>query len=153
MINDADIGWLAGIFDGEGCIALQIMSGGRVSLSLTVLTTSMPLALKLDALLTKLDAKPLSWKIDTVKSRPTRKPFARIRLTDMNKVLKVLTAVRPYLTCKASEADIMIYYISERLKFDKTWSSDDQLKELQIYTERKLKSLKRTTMHVQAAKL
>jgi hypothetical protein len=141
-MQDADKGWIAGILDGEGCIGMQVRKDGRASVSLTVNTTSLPMAKKLADLWEELGAAPLSWGVRTVRDRPTRRPFVTIRITDMDKVRRVLAACRDHLTVKAAEADVMISYIDERQKSSKTWTGDNGLRDLHLRTSATLKSCK-----------
>jgi hypothetical protein len=142
-MNEADIGWLAGILDGEGYIGIQSRKDGRASVFLVVNTTSALIADKMKSVLIGLGAEASPTPVRTVKSRPTRRPFVQVRLTSMDKITRVLTACRPHLTSKAAEADVMLYYISTRQEHSATWHRSDVLRALCSDTDEKLKALKR----------
>lgn len=123
-INDIQIGWIAGIIDGEGCIdfqqskskyyttdrqGLDVYYYPRVRISMTHPQT----LIHLQELLTKLNVgHHISWK------NPTEKKWKKgwsISITGLKRVQRFLGYLTPYLVTKKSEAEQMIDFINLRL--------------------------------------
>lgn len=96
-----NLAWLAGIIDGEGCIALytnhgytypdlQIGSTSRVIIEKIILTTN------------------TSWERVYIKTLPSGKQFYNWRLHGWEPICEVLRSLLPYLSAKQEQAILVI---------------------------------------------
>jgi hypothetical protein len=104
VLTDGELGWIAGIIDGEG--SLGVTTSGPVRFRLRVVMTDKPAIDRLQQLLS-----------GTIRVEPQRPP-RRIswcwycRQRDLR---TVLMAIRPYLVVKRFEADAVLAYLATPL--------------------------------------
>lgn len=101
MTTDVDIAYLAGLVDGEGCLAVRTRIDGYINVSLEVVGT---------------DRRPLDWAAErfggTVghlqERRPNRRQPYHWRITKVAHLAEVARLIRPYLKVKRAEASLLV---------------------------------------------
>lgn len=116
--TEAEIGWLAGIIDGEGHIGISMQNRSvsqSVSVDLQIVNTDFALIDKVVTIMHKLDANPHIR--DRVHAKAT---WSTNRIVSMRKfahVKRVLDAVLPHLTgLKREKAEMVLALIESRMK-------------------------------------
>ena len=119
-LNQFEIAWLAGIFDGEGSVGFHRDNrrGDTYSLCLHITNTSIELLTKclniifsLTGEFRKLYKKPI---YDT--QLKTNLDVYTIDIRKQEPILKVFKAIEPYLTCKRERVRFAIQILEKRLK-------------------------------------
>ncbi len=114
--NLADIAWLAGIVDGEGCLRAKFNSHDRtiptIWLELRIGNTSMSLLEKCQRIIQDLCHK----KHNLNKHCRTENLHVMwsIEVTKQNYLLTVIEAILPHLTSKRAQAEAMLVYLRSR---------------------------------------
>lgn len=115
--TEAEIGWLAGIIDGEGRIgiAMQNRSASRsVSVDLQVVNTDFALIEKVVSIMRKLSVNPHIR--DRIHAKATCNTNRIVSLRKFAHVKRVLDAVLPHLTgMKSEKAKIVLALIESRM--------------------------------------
>ncbi len=137
-----DIGWLAGITDGEGCISLQkrkchngIHSQRRKSFDLIpdilIVNTNWLVIEHADQLLKEIKIGHYIYSIKTVQDK---KPRWSIRISGLFRCKAFLVEIGPYLIGKKQEAEILHRYIISRLSYPNkvTPYSEDEKKTYEV---------------------
>jgi len=131
-INQAEIGWLAGIIDGEGSIAMNVRKkelrgwqGYGIDVCLTVTNSDAAIIDKCEALLGKMGLTPLVYQ---VKNAPLYRAdgrryqnvitrILRLSLSRMADILRCLIILQPHLTGqKRARANLLCRFLERRLK-------------------------------------
>jgi hypothetical protein len=111
VVRDTDIAWLAGVFDGEGCVRVQRSKrrGGRCvfSIVLTLANTSTDLV---DRYLTILRGLGLTPNVDLA-TKYTKRPIFYVKVARKNEALALARSLAPYATSKRSELRMAILYL------------------------------------------
>ena len=114
MASEAEIGWLAGIIDGEGCIYGHFANrhrnstGGNMAIEIRVESTSIAMIGKVALLCKDIG---VHCTIDSNRrQKGSTKESHRVNITRRDEVLKFLRVVRDYLVVKQSEADVTIAF-------------------------------------------
>lgn len=120
----AELGWLAGIIDGEGCISAYLGSG-KVKFEITIDTVSP----KMEKHIRKIYRSHDIWHTEYVKTNPGgTRPVLRVRVAKKLGVIKLLELVLPFLVNKKQEAKTLIDWY--RNNDHKDTSIIDELKRL-----------------------
>jgi hypothetical protein len=118
MITDGELGWLAGIIDGEGSVRLYRKPRGIshvVVLSVRVTNTMPAIIDSTVRIMRGLIDNPNDVHVYQL-TPSNRKICWSVEITKRSAVLSVLTAVLPYLFGKRIEAELLIEWCRERLK-------------------------------------
>ena len=122
--TEAEIGWLAGIIDGEGHIGISMQNKSvsrSVSVDLQIVNTDFALIDKVVSILRKLDVNPHIR--DRIHIKATWSSNRIVALRKFAHVKRVLDAVLPHLTgMKREKALIVLALIESRMtktRFDK----------------------------------
>jgi len=116
-----EIGWLAGIVDGEGYLGFQVYKTRRkhqsISTELSVTNTDEQIILKAQKIMLKIGVNPYinnsSYKM---KNKPTHKNVWKLVVHRLNTVSKVLEVIIPYMTgAKQERAILVLEYCKSRL--------------------------------------
>jgi hypothetical protein len=109
MLTEGQIGWLAGIIDGEGTIAFYLTHGGRsVTMKLAMGVTSKRMRDQFVDYCTSITGQRVGTTVAPAKlNKKTRYDAA---ISPRIGMLDVLTTVLPYLTTKRAEAELAIDY-------------------------------------------
>lgn len=126
-----EIGWLAGIIDGEGYLGFQVENdrrGGRKSFgirpSLHISNTDEEIVLRSQAICRKLGINP--YIRATKANTHIRKDQYRLQIHSMSTLDTLLRAVRDNLTgLKQMRADLMLEFIESRKQAQWTWIKPD----------------------------
>ena len=111
-MEQKDLGYLAGIIDGEGSISINCLTrlnntkNYRAYVSVT--NTNNELLLVCKALLEELAEKPLSVQLIDQRGR---RPVYRLREQSKRGVHKILLAVLPYLVAKKKQAEEVLNFL------------------------------------------
>lgn len=117
MLNDRDIGWLAGILDGEGCLQVilsnrskQYKTGCSIAAEVRIEATSITM---FDKVRRVLDALGVQYKFGNSPLRKmSTRPIYRLSVYRIEEVMKLLGIVRDSLTVKQAEADTIIAWFN-----------------------------------------
>jgi hypothetical protein len=117
MATDLDIAWLAGVFDGEGCIGLypRIIHGKRSGWDyfVVIANADAPLIRKAAEIVTHLTGKRPYIRSDMTR-RGNRRVCYAITVQSRPRIIAWLEAMRPYLVAKGEQADIMLIALKAR---------------------------------------
>lgn len=109
-----DLGWMAGLMDGEGCISLyQRNRYGKGWDYFVQISNTNPAIIKksVDIIVSVTGSMPYV-RLDRI--RGNRRPGFCIVLNRKDQIVSFLSAIRPYLTGKAAEADVLLYAIQHK---------------------------------------
>ncbi|MBU3905379.1 MAG: hypothetical protein KJ906_04505 [Nanoarchaeota archaeon] len=110
-INEADIGWLAGILDGEGTVALQVQGKEKRPKLVSFYNTDKTVMEKVIKILKDLD---ISYKcFSRFMNKEAKKPIITIRVSRIKHMKKLLEILLPHLTCKKENAIKILKYKSK----------------------------------------
>ena len=113
-----ELGWLAGIVDGEGTIGLYRQHKGvnyRFAVTLIIPSTDPAIILKARRILWEI-VEDDTVRVMNVKARLAHhKPQWRINVTTRLGLYKVLDAILPYLSGKAPKAELVKQWCQQRL--------------------------------------
>lgn len=122
--TEAEIGWLAGIIDGEGHVGISMQNKSvsrSVSVDLQIVNTDFALIEKVVSIMRKLDVNPHIR--DRIHAKATWNSNRIVSLRKFAHVKRVLDAVLPHLTgMKREKAQIVLALIESRMtktRFDK----------------------------------
>jgi hypothetical protein len=114
MASDLDIGWLAGILDGEGSLGVYWANkakghktGGNIYAEVRIEATSFAMLSKVARILDDLSIVHRMWVPPRLAQNATRSSY-RLAIYRSTDVIKCLNIVRPALAVKAAEADAII---------------------------------------------
>lgn len=116
-----EIGWLAGIIDGEGYLGFQVYKTRNrhqsISTELSVTNTDEQIIIKAQKIMLKIGVNPyINMSSYKMKNNPTHKNTWKIVVHRLSTVLKVLEVVNPYLTgAKQDRAILVLEYCKSRL--------------------------------------
>lgn len=120
-----ELGYLAGIMDGEGCIAIQQqkLAGGRTGYGVNVKFTNTDTNIieKIQSIILKLGVNPLI-RIRGNEDNPNWKPWFEVYLTKSQNIQVVLNAILPYLTGKRARAILMLRYIEKQVSREEAFT-------------------------------
>lgn len=107
--------WMAGIIDGEGCIHFRMRSKKekrklKLTLRIEIGSASPYMIKRISEIWTKMN-----FSFQYVFQKTYKQDYMRIIVSSLRGCQKVLAAVRPFLTAKAEEADLVLNYIAWRL--------------------------------------
>lgn len=125
-INEADIAWLAGFWDGEGTIGLRLNKShpktkhGLITPYVQVANTSKPALERVDEILISIG---VGHHIQSLKLHPrpgaiSRLPQWRITVAGYQRVSAFIMHVSPYLTVKQPAAQVVKRFIELRASKD-----------------------------------
>lgn len=116
--TDAEIGWLAGIIDGEGHIGIAMQNKSvsqSVTVDLQIVNTDFELIDKVVAIMRKLNVNPHIR--DRVHQKATWSTNRIVSLRKFAHVKRILDAVKDHLTgLKREKADMILALIESRMK-------------------------------------
>lgn len=111
MLNDINLGWLAGILDGEGSIYISTrLAKQNFGAGISFTNSSLPLMEKVEDILRDLGVEV---KIGTDKAAIRRKSY-KIYVTTVEGIGITLAALLPQLTSKKRQAVLMLEFVSGR---------------------------------------
>jgi hypothetical protein len=122
MSTIASIAYLAGVFDGEGCVHVQrsprktrSSSFTVYSLHLTIANTSTPLVIRCVSIMEELGVSPIVER----ETKYTKKPIHYIKVQKKRDALVLAKAILPYSQCKRTELELAILYLERACTTDK----------------------------------
>lgn len=118
----AKLSWLAGITDGEGCIALMVFpqkkrGGIRFQARITIANTDMGIIERVISILSELEIKSHIQKQQCMsKNKKTKKIINLVHVSSMENISKFLKKVSPYLASvdKINRGRILLRLIEQR---------------------------------------
>jgi hypothetical protein len=135
MNIDTDIAWLAGVFDGEGCVYVlnARRPSGRVvsSLMLIMTNTSAPLVEKYIATLDKIGIRP-NVNIDT---KQGTRPLYFVKVSRKRDMLMMAKTIVGYTTAKRAELGMAIWYLERACKVRQYVATEDDKAVLQAISD------------------
>lgn len=115
--TQADIGWLAGIIDGEGHIGLSLQNKARsrsVKFDLQIVNTDSGLIDKVVRIMRELDVNPLLR--ERIHIKKTHNTNTIITVGRMAQIKRILIATKEHLTgIKREKADMILALIESRI--------------------------------------
>lgn len=116
MVSETDKAWMAGVFDGEGCVGLypRILKGKRSGWDYFVaISNSDPLLInRLAEIVTEFTGKKPYIRTD--KRRGKRRICFAVVVYTKRYIAAFLKGIRPYLVCKGQQADVMLMAVNAR---------------------------------------
>lgn len=106
MLTDLDLGWLAGIIDGEGSLNVYVGKSGSIAVEVRVEACSLTM---MDGIRRCYDAAAIQYKLrGPFRRKLSTKDVYRISVYRAAEVLKLLKLLDPVLVVKAEEARVTI---------------------------------------------
>lgn len=135
-LSKSELGWLAGIIDGEGCLYARKVNKGSFDIRLDLQAVSKDMIDHIELLLSRLNVEykrqpPTLFKLST-------RPAERIRVHKKKSLFKLLNKLLPLMIVKKREAERILKYLSKattvaRYKRDASDSSlIDDVKNLKL---------------------
>lgn len=113
--GNADIVWLSGFVDGEGCLNLnrKIQKGKWISFVplFQVTNTHKP---SIERIVKILSALGVGSHVINAQLTGNRKPYSCVRTDGMKRVKKLLELLAPFLFTKKEQAELLLEFISIR---------------------------------------
>jgi len=115
-----ELGWLAGIIDGEGYIGFQVYKTRclhhSISTELSISNTDEPIILRAQRIIQAIGVNPyVKFSTYKAKNKPTHKNLWTLVIHRLSPVAKVLEAVSPYMTgAKKERAILVLEYCKSR---------------------------------------
>jgi len=113
-----EIAYVAGLMDGEGCIAIQSqkLANGKVGYAVNVkITNTDPNIIeRIQSTYLKLGINPLIRERDNSKN-PQWKNWFEVYLTKQSQIQRLLETLLPYLVGKRARATMMLRYITKQI--------------------------------------
>lgn len=117
QVTDLELGWLAGILDGEGNISMKTSKYKKwihYSVEIGFTNTSKELLDKLASICLKMGVN-LYW--NKKKMPKTCQPCWYLTTKKMSHCIKILDPIMPLLTVKLERAEILLSFCKRRLSF------------------------------------
>lgn len=112
-MDDVDIGWLAGIIDGEGSISMTITNKRVYTPWVTIYNTDEKIILKVQSLLESIGVSKPVHKFG--RKNPHHKPSYHIQISKHAEIKLLLDLVVPHLSGKRERAEIMLEFVNARI--------------------------------------
>jgi len=110
MLNDLNLGWLAGILDGEGSIYISVKPRQNFGPGISFTNSSLLLMEKVQDVLSAIGVQVV---IGIDKAQTRRKSY-KIYITTVEGMRTTLVALFPLLTSKKRQATLMLEFLSQR---------------------------------------
>jgi hypothetical protein len=116
MEHGLDIAWLAGVFDGEGCV--QVMKAKRkhgvvfYTVAFSIANTSPRLLNRCMSVLASIGVKASIYDVDD-KPETNRQAYV-LRVSRKHDVKKVLLALHDQITGKRDEVDVALWFLGRQ---------------------------------------
>ena len=119
MVRDVEIGWLAGVIDGEGSITLARRSDSHAfHVWLTITNTCLPLLERAMDIMVRLGAEKVYLHYNDRRhlriGATQKRPCYRIYVGTLPGITTILRAVLPQLTAKRPQAELVLEYAGGR---------------------------------------
>jgi hypothetical protein len=113
-VSELELGWLCGLFDGEGYVGGHWQNKGHYTPTLSISNTENTV---LDKLISILDALGLPFYIywQPRKSDYGVKQLWQVKAGGMKRVMRWLAVIGPHLVGKKEQADLLLAYCQGRL--------------------------------------
>jgi len=117
QVTDFELGWLIGIFDGEGCFGLyENRSWGSKYLyyipSIFLVNTKDEIINKAADILRKLD---IPFYISVMTRAKNQKSAKRLNINGFKRVAKFVNILAKYFECRADQVNCLVDFIALRL--------------------------------------
>ena len=129
--TEAELGWLAGIIDGEGTITIQRRMRHKkypeYEARICIVNTNTDIIYKCDELFHKMNITPYHQIPND--GAHNKLPLYEIRITRLAYIKILLDSIVIYLVGKKSQAQLVLQYVNSRLKLDNKKDTDWQERE------------------------
>lgn len=134
MMNPLDIAWLAGIFDGEGCVYVQRSrrKGDRIVSSIGILLANTSTAL-LDKYIAVLSTLGITPKVN-METRYGTRPICYVKVARKQEALLLARTIVEYTTAKQTELRLAIWYLSRAVQSRQHVATDQDREVLKAIT-------------------
>lgn len=111
-LTDIELGWLAGIIDGEGCFNCRLNRKNTILIRFTLHSCSVKMQSQVSSLLKKTGIK-FSESIRTHKQKPYQRDSYILDVNNKSALLKLLRLITDYLVVKKPEAKLILSYLEK----------------------------------------
>lgn len=126
MVVDTDIAWLAGIVDGEGSVQLMNCKDGQhlkprlsvVNCDISIINRCRLIAMDV------LNDRTFSVYVNKRYGEFNKRTTFHISIDDGQLILKMLIQLLPYLTGKKRQAELIVEFLSDRIKGSRYTNND-----------------------------
>ena len=115
VLSDIEIGYFAGIIDGEGSVSIYSAGRGLLSTEISIFNTDVRMLNYLHSLLPK-SQKPARMTASRKKSTSNWKRAYRLSIRRMPVIQWLLKQVLPFLRIKKEQAELLLAFIESRQK-------------------------------------
>lgn len=124
-MRETDIGWLAGIIDGEGSLALaKSVRGTAYSPRLSIAASSQSLIDKFVRICRELGAPSTHTQRKIKSNKLSDKPQYQVQLCKRDELLSILRLVEPHLTEKQAFCRAILEFYEDRQPWVR-WTEED----------------------------
>lgn len=148
QVTKEEIGWLAGIIDGEGTVGMYYQNKKKyhtINPSIEIVNTDPSILNKIMFILVRLDCTPyIQTKKHNVKLNPNWKLSYNLKIQKQIKLRRLIPIILPYLTgIKKYKADLILQFLLSRMNKGKPSNKDyteyehkliDEFRNLRDYT-------------------
>jgi len=110
-MDERDMCWLGGVWDGEGCFSLVLSRGQSIGCQSRFTNCNATMIAEVRRI---SDALGLSYHVDQRTPTKGTKTIWHLSFNGMRRTQRLLAALRPYLRAKAPEADLVLKFIALR---------------------------------------
>ncbi|MGD9643968.1 MAG: LAGLIDADG family homing endonuclease [Elusimicrobiales bacterium] len=115
-MTDVELGWLAGLIDGEGCITLtRAHQRDSIRPILQITNTSLPLLEKAQRLIEELSGKRPNIKIQSNRGKFGYRTCYIIQIRRHATIASVLRALTPHMVAKREQTELVLAFVESRM--------------------------------------
>jgi len=113
IVSESEMGWLAGIIDGEGCIHIDLDPRGNAHPSITITNSNVLIIERALEIWHKIG---IGARVTTRRiNHPKHSPVKDVMVIGYKRLKPALIAIMPYLIGKADEALLLYRFVESRL--------------------------------------
>lgn len=116
LVQERELGWLGGIFDGEGTITIRIRNRkGQSDLLTPVVTVSNTDRLMIDKIIEIYKKLSVPFWVTNYKAKGNWKESWKIEITGIKRCKKILPILKTYLVNKKELAELVLDWCNSRI--------------------------------------
>ncbi len=114
QVTEFELGWLIGIFDGEGCYTIARRGSGNLKYSAGIKFVNTN-SLIIDEVCRLLEALKIKYYKYKSWRAPNQKAAQRVEINTLNQIKKFLDIILPRMYCRVTQAKIVKDFVEVRL--------------------------------------
>lgn len=114
-MTDFELGWLAGLMDGEGCITMTRNNGKNLMPMVQVTNTNLDLMEKAKEIMELLAGREINIHSQNMRGKRGYRNCYYIAVRNQLGVSRILTALLPHLVAKKVQAELVLEFVNSRI--------------------------------------